>query len=157
MNDTFASLLQHRDLKEGADWRRRRYAANEFIFREGDDTHTVYLILEGSVRILADLELEEGRHIHPGVCDLGDGEVFGELALFDRGDRSTSVMAATDCELAELPGDGLLAFLDANPELGYRVLKELINTLVGRLRSTNKKLFSILAWGLKARGLDQHL
>ena len=91
MNDTFASLLQHRDLKEGADWRRRRYAANEFIFREGDDTDTVYLILEGSVRILADLELEEGRHIHPGVCDLGDGEVFGELALFDRGDLKVTI------------------------------------------------------------------
>ncbi len=157
MNNTFASLLQHPDLKEGADWHRRRYAANEFVFREGTDADTVYLVLEGSVRILADLELEEGRHIHPGVCDLGAGEVFGELALFDHGGRSTSVMTVSDCEIAELPGDRLLAILDANPELGYRVLKDLFNTLVGRLRSTNKKLFSILAWGLKARGLDQHL
>lgn len=157
MNENLALLLQHPEWKENVDWQRRRYAANDFVFREGDQADKVYLVLDGTVRILADLELEEGRCIHPGVCDLGEGEVFGEFALFDRGERSTSVMTVTDCEVAELSGERLLDFLDAHPETGYAVLKELIVTLVSRLRSTNKKLFSILAWGLKARGLDQHL
>ena len=83
--------------------------------------------------------------------------MFGELALFDQRTRSASVMAVTDCELAEISGAQMLQFLDDHPAVGYPVLKELITTLVQRLRSTNKKLFSILAWGLKARGLDQHL
>jgi len=157
MNDTLTALLHHPQLQEGNQWQRRHYQASDFIFREGDESDMVYLIVHGCVRILADLELDEGRHIHPGVCDLGEGEVFGELALFDHNIRSASVMAVTECELIEISGKLLLQFLDSHPDVGYPVLKELITTLVQRLRSTNKKLFSILAWGLKARGLDQHL
>jgi CRP-like cAMP-binding protein len=157
MQHPLHSLLQHPEFREGANWRRVEFCANEFVFREGDPADTLFLIENGSVRIIADLELEEGRHIHPGVCDLEAGEVFGELALFDRQERSASVMAVSDCALVAFNGERLLAFLDRHPEQGYAVLRDLITALVGRLRNTNRKLFSILAWGLKARGLDQHL
>ncbi len=157
MQQTLHKLLQHPEFQEGRNWRHIRCAANEFIFREGDPADTLYLIEAGMVRIIADLELEEGRHIHPGVCDLEAGEIFGELALFDHQARSASVMAISDCEIIGIDGEQLLAFLDAHPETGYAVLRELIAALVGRLRNTNRKLFSILAWGLKAHGLEQHL
>jgi CRP-like cAMP-binding protein len=157
MQHTLRKLLQHPDFQEGRNWRRSRCAANDFVFREGDPADTLYLIEAGTVRIIADLELEEGRHIHPGVCDLEPGEVFGELALFDRQARSASVMAISECELIGIDGEQLLAFLDAHPETGYAVLRELLTALVDRLRNTNRKLFSILAWGLKAHGLEQHL
>lgn len=157
MQQTLRKLLQHPDFQEGRNWRRSRHAANDFIFREGDPADTLYLIEAGTVRIIADLELEQGRHIHPGVCDLEPGEVFGELALFDHQARSASVMAISECELIGIDGEQLLAFLDAHPETGYAVLRELLTSLVDRLRNTNRKLFSILAWGLKAHGLEQHL
>lgn len=157
MKESLRSLLQHPHLSEGQDWVTVRYNPNDYIFREGEPADSLYLILEGTVRIIADLELEEGRHIHPGVCDLEADEVIGELALFDQQERSASVMAVTECTLVRFSGERLLAFLDSHPVLGYEVLRELIDCLVGRLRNTNKKLFSILAWGLKARGLDEHL
>lgn len=157
MQNSLRTLLQHPEFREGRDWHRVRFSTNEYIFREGDPADTLYLIETGAVRIIADLELEEGRHIHPGVCDLEANEVFGELALFDCQTRSASVMAVSDCELIGFDGEHLLSFLDSHPADGYAVLRELITALVKRLRNTNRKLFSILAWGLKARGLDQHL
>lgn len=157
MEQTLRKLLAHPEFIEGRDWQRVRHSANTFVFREGELADMLYLLEAGTVRVSADLELEQGRHIHPGVCDLAAGEVFGELSLFEGQVRSASVMAVTDCELLRFDGGRLLAFLDQHPVEGYAVLRELMTALVGRLRNTNRKLFSILAWGLKARGLDQHL
>jgi CRP-like cAMP-binding protein len=157
MEHALRSLLQHPEFREKRDWRRVHYSGNEFIFREGDRADTLYLVESGTVRISAALELTEGRHIHPGVCDLEAGEIFGELALFDCETRSASAMAVGDCTLLAFDGEHLLNFLDSHPAAGYAVLHEVTTALVKRLRSTNRKLFSILAWGLKAHGLEQHL
>ncbi len=157
MKQTLKTLLQQPELQEGRDWRRLRLETNQYVFREGDAADTIYLVTAGTVRIIADLELEEGRRIQPGVCDLGIGEVFGELALFGGEPRSASVMTVSDCELVCFSGAQLLAFFDSHPAIGYQVLRELVTTLIDRLRTTNKKLSSILAWGLKARGLDGSL
>ena len=35
--------------------------------------------------------------------------------------------------------------------------KDIIDVLVRRLRNTNKKVFSLFAWGLKAHGISDHL
>jgi len=95
--------------------------------------------------------------MRPGIFELGEGEVFGELALFDPGPRSATVVAVVDCELAVLDGPSLLAFLDGHPEEGYGIMKDLVVTLVGRLRGTSRKLLAVLAWGVQARGIDRHL
>ena len=59
---------------------------------------SVHVISQGTVRVLGTVETGIARHVRPGLCDLGDGEVFGELCLFDREPRSARVVALTDCE-----------------------------------------------------------
>ena len=129
-------------------WTRRQVVADETIFSEGDQGSEVYLILKGSVRVVGNVDLDDKRRVHPGFSDLDSGQVFGELPMFDGEPRSATVIALTDCELA---------FLDAHPELGYPIFKELIHFLVGRLRQANRRIFSLFAWGLKMRGIDRHL
>lgn len=157
MEKSLRALLSHREFEEGHYWQRQTFAANESIVEEGTVGSQIYLVLSGRVRVLGDVSLGEDRRIRPGFFDLDAGEVFGELALFDRAPRSASVVAVTECELAAIDGDRLLAFLDAHTDVGYEVLKDLVNALVVRLRNTNRKLFSLMAWGLKAHGLDEHL
>lgn len=157
MEKSLRALLDHPAFSEGEDWQRQRFAANATIVEEGQVGGQIYLVLTGRVRVLGDVYLDEERRIRPGFFDLDAGEVFGELALFDREPRSASVVAVSDCELAVIDGDRLLAFLDAHTDLGYGVMKDLISALVVRLRKTNRKLFSLMAWGLKAHGLDEHL
>ena len=156
MEAELKALLEHPDFREGNHWRPVRVAAGQAIFREGDDGMDLYLILTGCVRVMGDVELE-ARHIQPGFCDLRAGALFGELALFDQGARSATVVAVEDTELAVIDGGELLRFFDANPDIGYNLLKKMLTMTVGRLRATNKKLVSLFAWGLKAHRIEQHL
>jgi CRP/FNR family transcriptional regulator, cyclic AMP receptor protein len=151
------ALLDHPDFREGEHWHRHRVAAGQAVFREGETGSELYLILEGSVRVMGDVELEPRRRIQPGFCDLSAGALFGELALFDQEPRSATVVAVADTELVVIDGGQLLRFFDANPEVGYTILNKMLSVIVGRLRSTNKKLVSLFAWGLKAHGIEQHL
>lgn len=157
MKNALYMLLDHPSFEEGAVWTRRKYAADETVFSEGDQGSQVYLILKGSVRVVGNVDLDDNRTVHPGFSELDEGQVFGELPIFDGEPRSATVVALTDCELAVLEGEQLMAFLDAHPELGYPIFKELIHLLVGRLRQANRRIFSLFAWGLKLRGIDRHL
>lgn len=138
-------------------WRTRRVSANHTVFAAGEHSREVFLILRGRVRVVGHVALDEQRKLSPGFSELGEGQLFGELPLFDGEARSATVVTLTDCELAVMDGDRLLAFLDEHPQLGYPLFKELIHSMVGRLRQANKRMFSLFAWGLKMRGIDQHL
>lgn len=152
-----AALLSHPDFTEGVVWYRRICAPDTLLFKEGDQGREVYVILKGSVRVLGTVDLDDERRIRPGFGELGEGEVFGELALFDNQPRSAAVVSVTPCELAVVDGERLLTFLDEHRDVGYPLFRELILILVRRLRGANRKIFSLFAWGLKAREIDKHL
>lgn len=151
------ALLNHPDFKEGRIWHRRHCEPNTTVFSEGDQGRDIYLIVRGTVRVQGNVDLDAKRQIRPGFSDLGEGEVFGELALFDSHPRSATVSAVTACDLIVIDGDQMMSFLDSHPELGYPLFKELILILVGRLRQADRKIFGLFAWGLKARGIDKYL
>jgi CRP-like cAMP-binding protein len=150
-------LLDCPDFAEGEAWQRRSFRAGEVLLREGDLTPDVYVVLAGNVRVTGTVAVEGQRTVHPAFCDLGPGEIFGELCLFDDQPRSASVAAVTDGEVAVVPGRPLLAYLDAHPDMGYLILRAIISTLVDRLRTANRRFVSVFAWGLRAHRIDQHL
>ena len=53
---------------------------------------------------------------------LSDGECFGELALLDRGVRSATVTARTDCELARIRAEDFHDLLDEAPSIARAML-----------------------------------
>lgn len=136
---------------------RRCYEPGVTIIQKGSADRGLYLIESGCVRVLERIELADRRHIQPGICDLGAGDVFGELSLFDTGPRLASVVTVDACEVLAFDATALVDYLDSHPEFGYRVLKELFSILGDRLRQTDRRLGSLFAWGLKAHGIDQHL
>ena len=138
-------------------WRRRHIPANENVITEGEQCSDLYLVLEGTLRVIGNVSLDDERRVRPGMSELTAGDVFGELALFDKEPRSATVVAVTDCEVAAIDGEKLTEFLESHPDIGYKVLRELITGLVTRLRKTNVRLISLFAWGLKAHQIDEHL
>jgi len=155
--DVLTEVINHADFPVPDCWQLARYQPNEEIIRSGDKGECLYMIRRGRVRVIGKVELEQDRQVKPGMADLDTGEIFGELVLFDQAPRSATVMALEQCELAVIDSEKLRQFLQANPELGFRFLRELTSTLVGRLRHANDKIYSLLAWGLKAHGIDKHL
>ena len=136
---------------------RSSHAVNEAIVSEGMVDRRIYLIEKGSVRVSGRVTLADGRHIQPGLCDLGPGQIFGELSLFDSGSRSASVTALEDVEVLEFEALALASYFDQHPEKGYVVLKHLLKVLSTRLRQTDRRWEQLFAWGLKEHGIDQHL
>ncbi len=143
-------VLESGALKEGTHWVRRRYQAGDEIIRQGDVSDSIFYVEEGVVRVQGRITLDDRRLVSSNVCDLGAGEVFGEVALLDRHPRSASVVAQTECRVIEVSGRALRAYMEAHPEAGFKLTWALAEILVSRLRDTNKKIFSLHAWGLKA-------
>jgi len=77
------------------------------ILSEGEKADEVFLILEGKVKVYK--EDEKGDEAHIATIDRGN--MFGEMALFDKGVRSASVKTAEPCQLLIFEGDKFLELL----------------------------------------------
>lgn len=150
-------LLAHPDFQEGVHWQKKAFPSGAEIVKQGEVSSNLYIVQKGTLRVVGKVAIGDQRQVSPGVCDLAEGQIFGELVLFDDQPRSASVIAVTDCELLVVNGGHLMTFLETHPDTGFRVLRALMTMLVSRLRSTNKKIFSLFAWGLKAHNIDEHL
>src|SRR5712692_4399124 len=106
------------------------YKAGETIFNEHDHGDALYVVEEGSVRIwVTDEDLNEVT-----LAELQPGQFFGELAVLDRGERSSSATAITDIHLHRLSSDDFQKFLIEHPDCAIDVICE-IGT---RMRQTNQ-------------------
>jgi CRP-like cAMP-binding protein len=157
MSQALRALLQRPEFPEEQSWTRVQYPAQTVIVRDGDPTTHVYLILDGTVRVVGTVALADNRAVRPGYCDLTTNETFGELCMFESGTRSGTVEAVSDCEIAVIPAATLRAYMDAHPETGYQILRDILTMVASRLRRANERVASLLAWGLKAHGIDSHL
>jgi len=88
------------------------------------------------VDILLPDDLEEYEDLTL-VNMLVDGECIGEYSFVDQQPASATVKANSDLELMELPHESLRGVLDGDPELRAQFYKNLLESLVERLRNTN--------------------
>ena len=106
------------------------YKAGETIFHEHDHGDALYVLEEGSVRIwVVDEDVNEVT-----LAELKPGEFFGELAVLDRGERSTNATAITDIHLHRLSSDDFQQFLIEHPDCAIDVICE----IGARMRQTNQ-------------------
>ncbi len=122
----------------------QRFQGAETVFKEGEPGNRLYIIAEGEVRI--------SRNI-PGsgeeaLAVLKKGSVFGEMAIFDRSERSTDAIANTDSVLFTISRSDFELLLDFNRDLAYKVLWAAVRILSARLRVTNDNLRSFLAMSM---------
>ena len=80
--------------------RRREFAPRAVIVREGSSDDSAFLVLSGRVAVRRK-DPESG--IEFLLAELGEGEMFGEMALLTRKPRTASVTAleATTCGIIE--------------------------------------------------------
>jgi len=153
----FFDLLERQDFIEGDYWQTQTFEVDAMILREGDYSGKIFLIIEGSARVLGDVNMGDDYHVHPGIKDLKPGEVFGEFALLDRNVHSATVRALTACKLAVIDNDKLLGYLETNQDIGYQIYRHLAVTLVRNMRASHNKILSLLAWGFKAHGYEKYM
>lgn len=105
----------------------RTFKAGETVFKAGDPGHEFYVVRAGTVAV---------RLGNRTLDVLGEGEVFGEMALIDNEPRSATVVADSDCTVVPV---GEKQFLFMTSEAPYFALS-LMRVLVRRLRAANVAL-----------------
>ncbi len=121
----------------------RRFGADQIIFHLGDPGGLLYIITRGKVKIF--YPSSEGQEVVLAI--LGDGEFFGELALFDDMPRSATTETLEATETFTLHRDEFLRFLRANPDCAIKVLA----SLARRIRHLNAELSDVFFLDLPGR------
>ncbi|TWE10015.1 Crp/Fnr family transcriptional regulator [Rudaeicoccus suwonensis] len=111
---------------------RSHIARGQELFHEGVQGDTLYVITGGKVKL--------GRRSSDGrenlLAILGEGEMLGELSLFDPGPRTATATAVADTDLIGLAHADMTEFLKTRPEVAMKML----SALAARLRRTNEAL-----------------
>ena len=100
--------------------KRRTYAMEETIVREGSTGTALYIVLSGRARV------ERGGEV---IGQLSGGDFFGELALIEEHPRSASVIATEETDCVLYTAWEFSALLDENPEIAVPIMRALIARL----------------------------
>jgi CRP/FNR family cyclic AMP-dependent transcriptional regulator len=104
------------------------FLPGQCIFTEGQPGDWLYVIESGKVKISQ--RAPDGRETLQSV--LGTPEMFGELAVYDPGPRTSSATAITHVRAMAMDRAGLRAWIANHPETG----EQLLRMLARRLRRT---------------------
>jgi len=113
----------------------RNYEENQPIILQNEPGTTLYLILEGRVKVV--LYGEEGKELVLTI--LGKGDFFGEMAVVDGLPRSASVIAIEFSRLLLIQREVFLGLIQRAPELSLQFMKELSR----RLRLADARIESL--------------
>jgi CRP-like cAMP-binding protein len=113
------------------------------IFRKGDIGSKLYAVRAGAVRISA--PSEEGKD---AIFNLVvPGELFGEIAFLDGGQRTADAVAIDNRELMVIERRDFIPLIRDNHDVAIR----LITILCGRMRRTRELVEDIVFLGLSSR------
>lgn len=109
-----------------------RYMRGDLVFAEDQEPDRLCVVSSGRIAIAK--RSIDGRESMVALMEQGD--VFGEMGLFDGLGRSAEARALEPCELVELPYAPLKAVYESRPALLWGVVR----LLAGRLRNTDSAL-----------------
>jgi hypothetical protein len=116
------------------------FAPGEFIVRRGDHGDEMYVIIQGRAEVWVGTGPE--RHC---LAEMGRGEVFGEMALVRRHERSADVVAAGPVEVLAVTQRFLSRIQSRYPRIGAKVFLNLTRILSDRLEEANERFAALRA------------
>lgn len=91
----------------------RQYSKGEVVFVQGESGDALFAVVSGEIRVSANSS--QGQEMHLNV--IRPGEILGEIALLDGGERSASAVATKATMLLVMPRDAFLKLLEQEPSL----------------------------------------
>jgi CRP/FNR family transcriptional regulator, cyclic AMP receptor protein len=110
------------------------FRAGDIIVRQNEPGNCMYYVAEGRCRVF----VRSNEQIVE-LAELGPGEIFGELALFDHQPRSADVRAITDCVLMKVNEGVLRALAGVFPNAAFKFLLGTVREISERLRKANAR------------------
>ncbi len=128
----------------------------EIVFEENSSGDELYVIADGAVDIMLNSSLVQPATGQPSqpltVATLRRGQTFGEVALVDKGLRTASAHCASKrAHLLVIPRDRLIELCDGQPDLGYRLMRNIAADLAFKIRGTDLTIREQLFWQPRSR------
>jgi CRP-like cAMP-binding protein len=109
----------------------RVYQDGEVIISQGEVGNCMYIVQEGQVEVFVE---KEGQEIRLEL--LGEGEIIGEMAIFENEDRSATVRATGQARLLTVDKKNFLRRVHEDPSLAYRIVQSMSH----RIREMNQEV-----------------
>jgi CRP-like cAMP-binding protein len=113
--------------------------AGATLFREGDDSTVIFVLLSGEVS----LEVSMRDRSPTAVYAAGPGELLGWSPVLGRHAMTATAKVMTPSRLAVLEVARLNALIQQDPQFGVAFLKQLALIVSGRLSATRHCLASV--------------
>ncbi len=113
-----------------------KFAPNEVVVAQDDESFDVYFVVSGSVRVMTGSEEEQ----EIALADLKPGNFFGELSAIDNQTRSARVVSIEPSLIAKLERNDFRTMLLEHPKVALKLL----SYFAGIIRSANVRVSEIL-------------
>ena len=114
-----------------SDYLGRTYEDGEVIFREGDKGEGMYVIQAGKVKVTKQTASGEVT-----LSVLEDGDIFGEMALFDKLPRSATATASGEARVLSVDKTKLFTLISRDPTTTFKI----IETMSSRIRKLSAEI-----------------
>ena len=117
--------------------------SDTIIFRQGDKGDKMYLVVSGIIEIWK----SEGHDMKGSrLARLKQGEIFGEMALFDKEPRSATAITSLARETVIWVWDekDLMKLVYEHPQMGTKMLTNFLKKVSNRLRVANNAIHTLL-------------
>jgi CRP/FNR family cyclic AMP-dependent transcriptional regulator len=116
----------------------QQFHAGQVIFQEGDKSSFLHLIVRGEVALELVTADETAR-----VKTLHAGEAMGWSALTEGCQTHFQARALTPVSTVSFPGDRIREACERDPEMGYALLKRLLELVTERLDATRMQVVKL--------------
>ena len=109
-----------------------RFAPGDVVLEEGNANRALHIMVRGRIRVTRRVNERE-----VSLCDLLEGETFGELSIIEDGVASASLKAVSETEVLSVSMHELAQFLRAHPVAAAKFWRAIAVDLRRRLLQTN--------------------
>ena len=109
----------------------REYEDGEIIVRQGDPGDCMFVVQKGEIEVLSGPPGDETR-----LRVAREGEFLGEMAIFDRIDRSATLRAMGRVRLLTIDKKNFLRRIHEDPSLAFRIVRN----MSGRIRELSDEV-----------------
>lgn len=113
------------------------------VFKEGDEAAELYILTEGRVALEIHVRPVPDRPAMPCAMEVvSKDEGFGWSALIEPHTYTLAARCMTNCTVLAIKAGMLQKLIDADPSLGYELMKRLARLIRQRLTRTRLRLVS---------------
>ena len=110
------------------------YRDGEVVIRQGEIGDCMFAVLEGQVEVVQETDAGDVR-----IALMEEGQIFGEMAIFERELRSATVRALGEARLLTIDRKTFLTRVQEDPSLAFN----LVRMMCSRIRRLSAELAAL--------------